>query len=1014
MSVIKSEVRTGVYYDSAFLMQLQRTLADYDGVEDAGVIMGTEANKELLAHIDLVSPELSAAKPDDLVVVVRASNDKAALFALSQVEDLLKKKKTASDSVFRPKSMDSAAENLPEASWVLVSVAGRYADIVANDALDLGKHVFLFSDNVSVEAEIELKKKAAEKGLLVMGPDCGTAIVRGIGLGFANKVRLGPIGMVAAAGTGLQQVSSRIAQLGSGMTYGIGTGGRDLSEKVGAKTFSQGIDILSRDDETKVIVLVSKPPAPAVAEEVLKQARKAKKPVVICFVGRTPTVLQEGNLFYAGSLDSAAEIAVDLSKDLSGKSLKAAVTKQDPKVDVSKFAKGQKYFRGLFSGGTLAYEAQYILEDYLPKVLANSPLRKENKLPNSLNSQEHCIVDLGEDEFTVGRLHPMMDNELRIRRLLEEAADPAVAVIMLDVVIGYGSHADPASELAPAVAKSYEIAKKASRHLEIVAVVTGTDDDPQGLRNQISQMEKAGTWVSTSNEDVVRYAGSIIKALNPSDKPSGHPAPKPASTEVIVTTPKFVQSDLAMLRKNLEAINLGLESFAQNLVAQGTPTVHVDWKPPAGGNDVLIRTLGKMKAPALLAKIDKANKEALERMMEAHPVLTGVGYAKDLIPGMKSNLFLHAGPPISYERMAGPVKGAIWGCLVYEGFAKNIDEAKALAESGKMEYAPCHHHSSVGPMAGLISPSFMVYEVENTNGGNKAYSGLNEGRGKVLRMGAYSDEVLAKMRWMNEVMGPVLDKAIKHLGGIDIRALLGKALHMGDDGHNRLDACSVLYTTILAPAVIQVCENKDQAGEIVKFLAENALSILNPVMAAAKTMADAASGIEYSTVVTTMARNGTDFGIRVSGMGDQWFIAPAPIVKALYFPGFTEKDANPDIGDSVITETAGFGGFAMASAPAIVTFIAGTAKDAIGTTMDMYEITDGEHKYLTIPYLDFRGTPTGVDIRKVVDKGITPRVNTGVAHKDPGVGQVGAGVVSAPMKIFEDAIVAFTEKYGNN
>lgn len=1014
MTVIKSEVRTGVYYDSAFLMQLQRTISDFAGVEDAGVIMGTDANKELLAHINLVSPEVQAAKPDDLVVVVRAANDKAATFALAQVDELLNKKKTATDSVIRPKSIESAAESLPEANWVLISVAGRYADIVANDALDLGKHVFLFSDNVSVESEIQLKKKAAEKGLLVMGPDCGTAIVRGMGLGFANKVRLGPIGMVAAAGTGLQQVSSRIAQLGSGMTYGIGTGGRDLSEKVGAKTFSQGIDILTRDDETKVIVLVSKPPAPAVAEEVLKQARKAKKPVVVCFVGRTPSVAHEENLFYAGSLDAAAEIAVELTKDLSGKSLKSTVQKADPKVDISKFAKGQKYFRGLFSGGTLAYEAQYILEDYLPKVLANSPLRKENKLPNSLSSQEHCIVDLGEDEFTVGRLHPMMDNELRIRRILEEAADPSVAVIMLDVVIGYGSHPNPAEELAPAVAKAYQIAKIAGRHLEVVAVVTGTDDDPQGLRNQIAQMEAAGTWVSTSNEDVVRYAGTIIKALNPNDVPSGHPAPKTASTDAIVTTPKFAQSDLDMLRKDLQAINLGLESFAQNLTAQTVPVVHVDWKPPAGGNDVLIRTLAKMKDPTLVAKIDKANKLALEKMMDAHPILTGVGLAKDMIPGMKSNLLLHAGPPITYERMAGPVKGAIWGCLMYEGLAKDIDEAKKLAASGKIEYGPCHHHASVGPMAGLISPSFMVYEVENTNGGNKAYSGLNEGRGKVLRMGAYSEEVLVKLHWMNEVMGPILDKAIKYLGGIDIRALLGKALHMGDDGHNRLDACSVLFTTTLAPAVIKVCDDKEQAEKIVKFLAENALSILNPVMAAAKTMADSAAGIEYSTIVTTMARNGTDFGIHVSGLGDKWFISPAPIVKALYFPGFTEKDANPDIGDSVITETAGFGGFAMASAPALVSFIGGTAKDATATTYDMYEITDGEHKFLTIPYLDFRGTPTGVDIRKVVDKGIAPRVNTGVAHKDPGVGQVGAGVVSAPMSMFEEAVVAFTEKYASN
>jgi hypothetical protein len=400
-------------------------------------------------------------------------------------------------------------------------------------------------------------------------------------------------------------------------------------------------------------------------------------------------------------------------------------------------------------------------------------------------------------------------------------------------------------------------------------------------------------------------------------------------------------------------------------------------------------------------------------MMEAHPVLTGVGRAIDLIPGMERDLFLHAGPPITYDRMAGPVKGAIWGCLMYEGMANDVEEAKKIAESGKVKYAPCHHHASVGPMAGLISPSFMVYEVVNTNGGNKAYSGLNEGRGKVLRMGAYSPDVLEKLHWMNDEMGPVLDKAIKELGGIDIRSMLAKALQMGDDGHNRLDACSILFTATLAPAIIKVCDDRVLAEKIVKFMADNALTILNPVMAAAKTMADAAHGIDYSTIVTTMCRNGTDFGIRVSGLGDRWFTGPAGMVKALYFPGFSEKDANPDIGDSVITETAGFGGFAMATAPAIVTFISGTAKDAVATTLDMYEITAGEHKYLTIPYLDFRGTPTGVDIRKVVEKGIAPRVNTGVAHKDPGVGQVGAGVVSAPMNTFEEALEAFVEKYAS-
>jgi hypothetical protein len=379
---------------------------------------------------------------------------------------------------------------------------------------------------------------------------------------------------------------------------------------------------------------------------------------------------------------------------------------------------------------------------------------------------------------------------------------------------------------------------------------------------------------------------------------------------------------------------------------------------------------------------------------------------------MRDNLLLHAGPPITWDRMAGPMKGAVIGALLFEGKASTPQEAEALAKSGKIDFEPCHHHSSVGPMAGLISPSMMVYIVENKTHGNKAYSGLNEGRGKVLRMGAYSEEVLTRLRWMNDVLGPTLDAALRERGGVDIRALLGKALQMGDDGHNRLDAASLLFTTSLAPSIVRTARDTNTAADIIKFLSDNALSILNPVMAACKTMTDAGANIEGSTIVTVMARNGTDFGIRVSGLGDQWFTGPAGHVKSLYFPGFTDKDANPDIGDSTITETAGIGGFAMAGAPAIVSFISGTAKDAVNTTLDMYEITYAEHKFFTIPALDFRGTPTGIDIRKVVEKNMLPRMNTGVAHKDPGIGQVGAGVVSPPANIFEDALIAFADKYG--
>jgi FdrA protein len=573
MPVIEVEVRPGAYYDSVVLMQLQRSLAALPGVLDSGVVMGTPANKDLLAQTDMLPPEAKAAAPDDLIIVVRAEDEAAATSALSKVDELLARRKSAADQEYRPQSLETAIEMLPDAGWVLVSVAGRYAAGVARQALQLGKHVFLFSDNVSVDDEIALKQMAVEKSLLVMGPDCGTAIIRGVGLGFANKVRLGPIGVVAAAGTGLQQVTSRIHQLGGGVSYGIGTGGRDLSEKVGAVTFRQGIDLLSRDPETRVIVLVSKPPAPKVADDVLRLARSAGKPIVVNFIGHAPLARQVDNLYFVFSLDEAAALTVQLTEGTNA-------DRQPQIIDTVRFAPGQKNLRGLFSGGTLAYEAQHILQNYVPVVYSNAPLHKEHKLANSLVSQQHTIVDLGEDEFTVGRLHPMMDNDLRIRRLHQEANDPEVAVILLDVVLGYGSHPDPASELAPAIAQARAQAEQAGRYLQVVAVVTGTDEDPQDMSVQIQQLQTAGARVETSNEAMVRYAGRLLQALNSAASP-------PAASVNPV--------DLAVLQRPLAAINVGLESFAVNLTAQGAQAIQVDWRPPAGGNEKLMAILERMK-----------------------------------------------------------------------------------------------------------------------------------------------------------------------------------------------------------------------------------------------------------------------------------------------------------------------------------------------------------------------------------------------------------------------------------
>jgi Protein of unknown function (DUF1116) len=409
--------------------------------------------------------------------------------------------------------------------------------------------------------------------------------------------------------------------------------------------------------------------------------------------------------------------------------------------------------------------------------------------------------------------------------------------------------------------------------------------------------------------------------------------------------------------------------------------------------------------------IDQANRTAVERMMAARPILKEIATARDVIPGMRDGLLLHAGPPIEWERMSGPLRGAVVGALIFEGLANDEAGAVALVERGEVAFEPCHHHGAVGPMAGVISSSMKVYVVEDATHGHRTFSNLNEGYGKVLRYGAFSGEVIDKLRWMNGALAAVLAKALHLLGGIDLRALIAEALHMGDEGHNRNKAGSLLFLKLLAPAIARVAPLSAIQAEILSFLGDNPLSVLNPVMAACKAMADAAHGVTGSTIVSAMARNGTDFGIRVSGLGDRWFTAPAQVPDGLYFPGFSSADANPDIGDSTITETAGLGAFAMAAAPAIVTFIGGTPRDALNATLEMYEITAAEHGQFTIPALGFRGSPVGIDLRKVVELGLTPRVNTGIAHRRAGVGQVGAGLVRPPIEIFDAALVAFAEHY---
>jgi FdrA protein len=556
MSVTKQDLRRGAYYDSVVLMQLQRGLLGLPGVIDAGVVMATPANRELLAANDLL-PDSATANPDDLLIVVKAEDEDSAAGALAQVDALLARRRSSGvGQDFRPHSLGAAVKQLPEAGWILVSVPGRYAGAVARQALELDRHVFLYSDNVPLEEEVALKQAARAKGLLVMGPDCGTAIVNGIGLGFANRVRRGVIGLVGASGTGLQAITSHIDALGAGVSHAIGTGGRDLKSEVGGITACQALDLLARDPDTQVIVLVSKPPAAEVVTNLLGLARATGKPVVVDFIGYPPPGPRLGNLHFARSLSEAAELAVGLMD-------------ATPRV-IEPQASSSKFLRALFSGGTLAYEFLLGAQAAIAPIFSNAPFNQSQFLPDPHHSRAHTILDLGGDEFTVGRLHPMIDNDLRIRRMKQEAADPEVGMILLDVVLGEGAHPNPASELAPAI---LEI-KDRRADIQFLAIVVGTESDPQDLDSQLAQLKSAGALVFRSVSEAVEHVGGHASRAVPGSYP-------PVALEC--------------LTRPLAAINVGLESFQASLISQGAQAVQVDWRPPAGGDEKLAAILARMK-----------------------------------------------------------------------------------------------------------------------------------------------------------------------------------------------------------------------------------------------------------------------------------------------------------------------------------------------------------------------------------------------------------------------------------
>lgn len=1012
--MIRTIIKKGSYQDSVVLMLLTNKITSMPGVRKVSVMMATPANKEMYVNSGLAAEELMTAGSNDMAIVADVESDTVMDDVLREAEQFLKEQSTGNGAMEREntaKNWEQARSLMPDANLALISIPGMYAAREARRAVNENMHVFLFSDNVPLEDEVRLKQMAHEKGLLIMGPDCGTAVLSGIPVAFSNQIRRGRIGIAGASGTGIQELISVISRNHEGISHAIGTGGRDLLEEAGGITMLDAIDALEADDDTKVLIVVSKPPAPAVRQKIVERLQNGPKPAVALFSGEKPEHREDGasGIYQAYTLEEAALAAVGLLIGIGSAPEFCHITS-----DSSFTADDGRKIKGYYSGGTLAAEAAMLLSDSLG-------LRDDgHKEGCKLDSEGHVILDLGDDIYTRGTPHPMIAPEKRVEWLWSALDDPHTGVILFDVVLGYGSCQDMAGALCGCLADIRRQCEAQGRTLYMVADLCGTEDDIQGYAGQKALLEDAGVIVCSSNRQSVLTAlalighpwkeeelfsvprgyGDVVKDGREMDACKEGKCPRP-HTPLLAPIKK-------LLSEKPRVINIGLKSFGETLSGAGCQVVQFNWEPPAGGKPELIRALDILQASQA---VSEANQKVTDLIMEASPVLIGVTPAMESIPQLREGkTLLHAGPPIIWENMPGPMQGSCIGALLFEEWAVDEADARCRLETGQIRFIPCHHVGAVGPMGGITSPHMPVFKIRCQPGGNLAYCTMNEGIGRVLRFGAYSQEVIDRLRWMRDVLGPVLGRALRVMdGGLAVNPMIAKAIAMGDEFHQRNIAASLIFLKETGPLIAAI-EEKEKAAQVISFLARTDQFFLNIMMASAKAVMDYARTIKAGTIVTAMCRNGENFGIRISGMGDQWFTAPVNTPQGLYFTGFTGEDASPDMGDSAITETFGVGGMAMIAAPAVTRFVgAGGFYDAVQTSSRMAEICLGHNSNFPIPTWDFQGACLGIDACKVVENGITPVINTGIAHREAGKGQIGAGTVSPPMECFEKAVLAYAE-----
>ncbi len=1005
-------IKVNTFYDSIVLMNATQRLQGLDGVVASLLVMGSDSNKEILREMGFSNAETESAGPNDLIIACRVENEQ--VWENLQLDELFKRTDQEPE---QGRVYSDSAEVLkahPEATMAVISVDSRFAAFEAEKTLQSGLSTILFSSDIPLREEKRLKEIAEEHNVLLMGPDCGVCNIHGKAFVLASITASGEVGLIGPSGSGLQELSAVLGEAGIGISQAIGTGGYDLHPVVGGSTTKAGIRYLDHDEQTKLIVLFYKKTSDAVRDELSGLLQLCSKPVIVCSFGEDPQYWRSRGFGAYGTMDiSALAAAASLRNAADAASIPPFSRTDQEILSLVRQCRREhplegRYLKGVFGAGTFSAQLQEIFTSAGHQIYSNTPFGGGNKL-DSASPPGHACIDIGAEEFTAGRAHPVIDPlpySLQIQRFFREED---TGVLLVDVILGPACHDNPAQFITDAVTSSR---KGCSRDILCVASVCGTEQDPQILSRQRMILEQSGFIVLPTSAQAARFC-ALLFAGKPEELIAGwhSPAYDRGSKTVAKAGEGFnTGGATVVLPADCSVVNIGSVHMGQALARQNVPVYQVAWKPPSGGDLEAYGLLRRVKKDShLYERIIEGNRKALKILTDGEPVWTDVALAGDVIPGFRKNMILHTGPPMDFSRMMPAHRSGIIGGALFERLAATQEDAVRKIENGEIEI-----YSGIDwgvPSGGMAPTTFSmpVIVAEDRKHAARGFCPIQEGPSyQALRWGVYDEVVEERLAWFKRVLAPCLSGALKRIGGIQLKNVIAKSLLMGDENHSRETGTSLLLVSELSAEIAGSGLPSEELKRIFSFFHSADRFALHVCIAGAASVLASIADIPYSTVMSAMCANGIITGIKMSGAGARWFTAPSPAITGRYLnPAWTQEDTVPLAGDSTMVEVYGLGGLSAAASPAVTLLAGGNVKDAVRRTEEMWKISLGKHPHYGIPLLDFQGSPAGVDVMKVLETGIVPQSHAGIILKRGG--QAGAGVAEIPVECFVKAFSWFAE-----